>query len=34
MNYLRFYSPVRNGLEDDEKIYAAECKKLYRRVLG
>lgn len=29
MNYLRFYSPVRNGLEDDEKIYAAECKKNY-----
>ena len=30
MNYLRFFSPVRNGLEEGEEIYPAEDKTHYR----
>ncbi len=30
MNYLRFFSPVRSGLEKGEEIYPAEEKKYYK----
>ena len=30
MNYLRFFSPVRSGLEEDEKVYPAEDKTHYK----
>ena len=30
MNYLRFFSPVRSGLEEGEEVYPAEEKKYYK----
>ena len=30
MNYLRFFSPVRSGLEKGEEVYPAEDKKYYK----